>query len=494
MLTPQQIKQMDEISGLNTSSPQGRISELRSLKQTPQPKPDLLHKEGNTKGAEKILDFTGGKELSQGLGQAIAQPKNNKLTQEALTQSIDIQGKILKLIKEKKTLGQDTNNLESALKGLDDSISTQGEDTESILNPNELTSKEVVGDALQLATTAGGAKVAGAIAGRATQATGVVKGLVQGAKTGVLAGATLGGATGVSQGLQDNKTGEEIAKDGLKGATIGAVAGGVIGSLTGAVSGGVKASKLAKDNQFLKAVTPSTKDMSADEYSEMVRKGKISPKTSTNPDKYILSDEEIKTATKYKKILSNDPVKNTHNLIKEIEKKDKAVGNFLRKNNGIFNQGELKNSLTSRLQAVDDLTVTDAKLSKVKKETVDSFLKSLKKNDMESLWKARKEFDRKIESAFRGSPSVTKEIKKEFRNAIQEFISERTPKGKYSGYMKEMRQLFELADITDSKANNEKGINAIQLWIKRNPTKAKTIGWGAGTGLVGTVGASILKD
>jgi len=196
--------------------------------------------------AEKILDFTGGKELAQGLGQAIAQPKIAKQIEETQNQQFDIQSQLLTRIKDKKALGEDTSRLETALGMIGEDIQMTGQGAEKLLNQEGLTDKEVIGDALQLATTAGGSKVAGAITGKATQATGVVRGLVQGAKTGALTGTALGASTGVSQGLQDNLSGSEIVSEGVKGAVMGGVTGGVLGGVVGAISGGIKGVGLRK--------------------------------------------------------------------------------------------------------------------------------------------------------------------------------------------------------------------------------------------------------
>lgn len=443
--------------------------------------------------AEKVLDFTGGKELAQGIGQTLNLGSASKQLEETQKMQFDLQGQLLQKIKENKAAGQDTSRLEKALGYITEDINTTAQGAEKLLNPNELTGKQVVGDALQLATTAAGGKVAGSIAKGATGATGVIKGALQGAGVGAATGATLGGATGFSQGLQDDKSIADSLKEAGTGALLGGVTGGVLGAVTGGVSGKMRANKLAKETQHLDAVTPSTKDLSTKEYEELVMRGKIAPKTATTPDKYILSPEEIATADKYKNLLGKDPVKNTQNLVKEIANKDTEVGKFLKSKNGIFNTGELKNSLANKLTDIDDLTVDEARLAKLKESTIDNFVKSLKKNDMETLWKARKEFDRKIESAFRGSPTLQKEIKKAFRNGIQDFISERTDDVTYKGYMKEMSNLFDLADVTNTKAAKEKGINAAQAWIKKNPGKANTIKWLGGTGVVGTIGYNLLQ-
>lgn len=196
--------------------------------------------------AEKVADFTGGKELAQGLGQALAQRGSQKVLNQTLTDALKQQNELLVQRQKAKELGEDTSTIDRALASNKQNLDQIGQGAEALLNPAGLTEKQVIGDALQLATTAGGAKVAGAVAGRATQATGIGAGLIQGAKTGTQAGAAVGGLTGISQGLQEDKTAGEIAQEGLTGAVLGGVTGGILGGLTGALSGGLKGRALRR--------------------------------------------------------------------------------------------------------------------------------------------------------------------------------------------------------------------------------------------------------
>lgn len=228
---------------------------IQVTQKVPEQEKSVLQKIGGV--AEKVADFTGGKELAQGLGQALAAsdvnvpflPKGNteKMLEETLTGQIDMQSKMINLIKEQKALGKDTSRLEGALADLTEEIQTTGEGAEKLLNPNELTGKQVVGDVLQLGTTLLGGSAASKIAGKATGATGVGAGLLQGAKTGALTGTALGTSTGVSQGLQDDLSAKDIAISGVKGGVLGGVTGGVLGSVTGAISSGLKGRALRKD-------------------------------------------------------------------------------------------------------------------------------------------------------------------------------------------------------------------------------------------------------
>jgi len=443
---------------------------------------------------EKIAGFTGGEKIAQGLGQTFANPEITKQQEVVQTQQMDIQGNLIKAIKAKRATGEDATKLEKALADLSMQISDTGEQTGELLNQKGLTTKQVLGDALQLGTTIVGAGTLPSAGAKVVGAKTFTQGAIQGVKTGAISGGAFGTATGVSQGLQKDKDLGGIVKEGITTGIGGAVTGGILGGVIGGVSGGIRGAKIKKSEAYLDAVTPNTKDLTPTEYEKLLNQGKITPKTSTSPAKYVLSDGEKEIAKKYKSILTNDPVKNTERIADEISKKDTEVGQFLKKNNGIFNKGELKNSLTLKLENIDDLTVDEKRLAKLKKATIDNFMKGLEKNDMETLWKSRKEFDRTIEKAFSGSPTLQNTIKKEFRNGIQDFIAERTPDNTYKGFMKDMSELFNLKDVVNTKAVKEKGLNALQVWIKRNPTKAKVIGWTAGTGVVGTVGVSIINN
>lgn len=248
---------------------------------------------------------------------------------------------------------------------------------------------------------------------------------------------------------------------------------------------GVQAYKTAQDakagERAIQNITPKTKDLTPTEYEDLLGKQKISPKTSTSPAQYVLSDTEKANALKYKDLLqSNDPVKNSINVINRISNIDSKVGDFLRQNNNIYNTGELKNFIADKLKSVSDIMIPEERVDKLKTELIDGFTKSLPKNNMEELWKARKSFDQSIKKVFEGSPTLQNTVKREFRNAVQDFIAERTPDGAYKTAMGNMRELFNLKDTLATKASKEKSLTGIKLWLKNNPIKTKIIGGYAG--------------
>ncbi|MCR4279320.1 MAG: hypothetical protein NUV78_01125, partial [Candidatus Zambryskibacteria bacterium] len=286
------------------------------------------------------------------------------------------------------------------------------------------------------------------------------------------------------------KTGMEAGETALKtGKEVLGETGEALMSKVDDIKAMRNASQLAKQEaDALEYVTPKTTELTPTEYEKALRYGRITPKTATESAKYVLSDGEIEIAKKYATLMQKDPVQTSINILDKVGDLDTEVGTFLKNNNGIYNSGELKNHLAKSLEGVDDITIPAERVAKAKEIIIDNFVASLKKNDMHSLWEARKEFDRSIESAFKGSPTLQKEMKVEFRNAVQDFISNGTPDEIYKGYMKDMRNLMRLQDTVGTKAAKERAYDQIRLWIKENPKKAKAIGLTITAAGLGTVG------
>lgn len=212
---------------------------------------------------EKVLDFTGGKEIAQGFGQALANNEIEKQTQETQKQQFDIQGELLEQIKQFKTEGKDTSRLEQAAGLLAQDISGTAQNAEGLMNQKGLNTKQILGDALQLGTTIAGVgsyskagligdkvlttglqKSAPEIVTGLTKGKTILGGLAQGAKTGAITGATQGFAQGTAQGLQEDKSLSDSLKQGVGTGVAGGIFGGVVGGIIGGISGGVQGSKL----------------------------------------------------------------------------------------------------------------------------------------------------------------------------------------------------------------------------------------------------------
>lgn len=424
---------------------------------------------------EKVAGVTGGKILAQGLSQAIANKEISKGIEETQNQQIEIQGKLLNQIKENKAIGKDTSRLENALKLITEDATQTGEGAEKLLNQNDLTAKQVVGDTLQLGTTVLGAGQLPGVAKKALAEAGVIAGAKQGAIQGAKTGAIYGASSGASKALKEDKSIADVAKSTAGGALAGGTTGGILGGVIGGVSGGIKVAKIAKQEKVIDYIKPDASQISGKQYESLLKQGRITPKTATKRAEYVLSDIERETAQKYSNLIKKDPVKTTTNMMDEISRQDADVGQYLRSNNGIFNKGELKNYLKNSIKDISDIAVDDKTLTKNKTKFVENFVKSLDKNDLENLWQTRKNFDREIEKAF-GSSTLSNKLKVELRNAVQDFISDRTDNVTYKAAMKEMSGLFKLRDLALTKATKERAKSALGLWIKNNPVAAKVIG------------------
>lgn len=189
--------------------------------------------------SEKIADFTGGKEIAQGLGQAIANKEISKSIDETQKSQFDIQGKLIEKIKEKKAIGEDTSRLENALDIITEDIQKTGSGAEKLLNQNELTPRKVVGDALQLGTTVATVGSLPKVVGGAKsvfKAKTISQGVLEGIEGGGKVGGAFGAASGLSSGLQEDKSGEDLFRSTAKGAILGGVTGGALGGTLGGVS------------------------------------------------------------------------------------------------------------------------------------------------------------------------------------------------------------------------------------------------------------------
>lgn len=235
------------------------------------------------------------------------------------------------------------------------------------------------------------------------------------------------------------------------------------------------------------AITPTARELTPTEYKELLSRGRVSPKTATEPAKYILSDSEKALGQKYQNLLQHgDPVKNGDAILKEIVSKDSAVEQYLKtKTTEIWSKPRFKKYLSEKLGTIRDITIPDERLNTAKNDLINTFVDKLPKNaTLEDLWRARKQFDAAVDQrlkAFDGAPSLKKDLARQLRNGIQDFIAESTGEKVYSGYMKDMSELYDLGDVVWTKGMKEKGLNSIKAWMVANPAKAKTARWVLGT-------------
>jgi len=485
--------------GVNVVGPDGKAFVSTATKQT-QPKPTQVKETKKKSFRDKLKSFGLGVIKSEkGFGESIAGAIQTQAGQPAISsrginplpiiaqaggitasqqalneaeqrkqETID---NLITRIQEKRSRNEDTTRLMGALQTLSGSESI---DETSFNLIKDKTAKQVVGEGIGVAADIIGAGTIGTKgAGLVSQPTSFLRGAAQGAKTGATVGAGFGAVQGGARAAQDE---EGVIGGAITGGLVGAAAGGVLGAATGGVSGAIRGRGQASADQTLKNITPTTSDITPTQYANFVKEGRIIPKTKTSPAQLVLTAQEKAVVNKFPDLITKDPVATAINITNRLSSLDDEVGVFLRANDGIFNNGELRNSITKNLADISDVAIDEKRIATLKTKLIDNFIKSIKTNKMSDLWQARKSFDSQIKSAFSGSPTLQKEVKRELRNAVQDFLSERTSSGTYTGFMQDMSGLFKLRDIAIIKGGKEKVASGIGLWIKNNPLKAKALG------------------
>lgn len=253
-LTPEQIKKMDEIAGVERPTPTtksgsvgfseaDRIRQKYGVTETPQE-----DKGGFRKFLEGVGDFTGISGFGKSLAVGADAGKRTKQVEKQLNEAMGIQTNLLAKIKEKRASGEDTTRLMDALEQLSESIQKMGGSATDFATQG-LKDEEVIGSALKFASTVIGAgTLPGAgfkTLGAQTFKEGLKTGAIQGAKTGAL----FGGLSGAGQEIEDSNIDSILGEGGyadkffrgaVKGGATGALTGAVIGGLVGGVTGGLR--------------------------------------------------------------------------------------------------------------------------------------------------------------------------------------------------------------------------------------------------------------
>lgn len=326
-----------------------------------------------------------------------------------------------------------------------------------------------------------GKTTAPTVAAQLAKGVGFKQGAIQGAKTG----AAVGTAYGVTEGMKEDKGVGGVIISGVQGG----ITGGFVGGAVGGISGKIQAKTLGAEEQerSLRNLVPQPKELSTKQYEELLRQGKITPKSFLGTAKVIPDKDEIRMATQYSDLLkSNDPVKNTNGVIDELAANNKKVEAYFDKQleKGVdltFDQNALKGQIKDRLAPITDIYVpSEKRLNALKNQIVNSLFDELPENPtLKDLWLARQKFDRVIDTkvnAFGGKDTIKKEISREARNAVQEFIINDTGDGFYKEKMATMTDLFRILEKLDIKNNAEKGKSGLEVWMRKNPAKAKALG------------------
>jgi hypothetical protein len=499
-LTQKQIQEMDKIAGVQTptnsnsqlNAGKKRAAELRdrakmSRKET--------RKENRSIG-EKILDFTGGKEVAQGLGQAGAMKGNTKLLEETQKSQIDIQGNILKAIKEKKAKGEDVSRLENALAIINEDIYSTGASAERTLNPNELTGKQVVGDALQLATTASAGKIVGTANKIPIKGVGVGMGALKGATTGAVSGVATGALTGASQGLQENKDTKGILKDAGTGALIGGAGGAILGSVVGGISGGIKASKIKKEGFAERLASPKATPAVKE---QALKEGRVTDPGILSKSKIIASKRDKDIAEVIKPYVSSSKTitQNINSVDTGIKEINEGVKKYVKDNKVPFNGNQLRTQLNKGKNELKVIFASDSNAKKTYDAVVAEFMKHVKSKDTSGLLEARQKFDqipaiKKLLDSQGLGENVKKEIALTARKKANEYIAKLLPTGnEYRVKLLQESKMIEALGNISEKNINMIDKNKLQLLVNEYPILKWIVGGAVGAAGVGVGGAII---
>lgn len=440
----------------------------------PEPKKSL-----GVRVAEGIGNFTGGTKIAQGLGQAMAAGGTNEALDQADAESMRIQGDLIKHIKDKKAAGGDTTKLEEALKHLTHDLQNSGNNREKVLNPNNLTNKEVIGDAIQLGTTAAGAKVGSAIASKIPGAgVGVLKGAAVGAAKGAASAGTVGVAEGVAQGFKANKSAGGIIKSGLAGGAIGAATGGIIGGVAGGIAGAKKAKALGdvSNSKELKALQSTEKTMTKLQKEAAVDEGRYEA-TKLGGKKILPSDTETRAAAILKGKLKSNPVENVSVIKKEIATRGREAEKFLEDNVQKISADE-QSTIFSTFRDKAEKSMTETEL-KAYDEQMKLFLKQIPGRggyDTSTFYKGLKDYESNVASKLArgkealldptGIASAKINAASDIRKVVRDMIAGKHPE--FSEKMFDLASLYDVKDTVLTKAVKLSG-NVITRFAKKHP-------------------------
>ena len=511
------LKQMASSGALNVEAKKYGIDLTPFQPQTvEQPKPQETV-------TEKVAGFTGGKTISQGIGQAIANPEIAKQQEQILNDTVKQQGELLKKKKEIQALGGDTTAIDKGLEYNKQNLEQISSGMEGLLNQKNITEKQVIGDALQLGTTIAGAgsyskagltgkkalttglqkelpSALGKVAEATTFGQGVEQGAIQGAKVGV----GFGASSGVSGALKENKSASEIAQAGLGGAIEGGARGAVLGGVVGGISGGLKGRAIKKANQE----TNFAQDLVSPKATEQVkqqalREGRVTEQGLLNASKITPSKRDLELADAVKGVVSSkkSTIENLDAISKKVKEINTGVKAYVAENKVPFNTNQLKTQLNKGKSELNIIFASDKNAEKTYDAVVKEFLKHVDSKDTAGLLDARQEFDKipaikKLLDSQGLGENVKKEIVMTARTKANEYIASLLPKGnKYrETLLKESKMIEAIGNIID-KNTGEIGTNKLQIFEKKYPIIAGALG-GVGATLLGLkaigVGKSII--
>jgi len=383
-------------------------------------------------------------------------------------------------------------------------IADTGASAENLLNPNQITGKQIAGDALQLATTVGSAGTYGStskvpnIASNLTKTTGAIKGAGVGLLKGVGEGAVVGGAYGTASGLKEDMSAGDIAQKGVKSAIIGGALGGAIGAVTGGVSGYKNAKQLIPEQEkaFVQdLVSPkATEAVKQQALAEgRVTEASLLKKSSILPGK---RDKQLAEVVK-DYVSSNKPItENIDSVSSGIKQINEGVKEYVKTNKVPFNTNQLKTQLNKGKNDLNLIFASDSQAEKTYNAVVEEFLKGVNSKDTMGLLERRQGFDKipaikKLLDSQGLGENTKKEVVLTVRDMANKYISKLLPEGnQYRNQLLTESKLIEALGNMAEKNTQMIGQNKLQMLTKQYPVLKWLIG-GAATGLVGAAGVGV---
>lgn len=430
---------------------------------------------------EKILSFTGGNKLALATGQALAQEETSNTLNRIQSAEGEMQQRLIDAIRKNREIGKDTSKLEAAFKTLTGSIADTGAGAEELLNPNKLTGKQVMGDAIQLAATVATVGGLPGAAKNAVKAPTFIKGAIAGAKTGVKVGAGFGAATGLSQGLKNDKDTGDLIKDTLVGTGAGALTGGLVGVAAGGAAGVLR-------GRALKAQKPSfVLDLVAPKATEKVKiqalkEGRVTEQGLLKASKILPSKRDKQLAEAVKDVVSakKSAAQNLNAIESKVDDINTGVKAYVKVNKTPFNTNQLRTQLNKGKDDLNLIFASDTQAEKTYDAVVREFMKRMKNKDTSGLFQVRQEFDnvpaiKKLLDSQGLGENTKKEVVLTVRDMANRYIASLLPEGNQfrDTLLRESKMIEAMTNIAE-KNSNAIGMNKLQTLTKKYPV----IKWG----------------
>lgn len=478
---------------------------------------------------EKILSFTGGNFLGRGLGLGLAQGGTKQVTDQIQADEGDMQQRLIQAIKKNQSEGKDTSRLVNALKQLTGGIENTG-NTANDLYTEGITSKQVIGDAIQLAgTTATGYKggtgrgqllvkgkasakaadLLGKVGVGATVAekavaptTGILKGALAGAKTGAITGGAFGATTGLSQGLKNNQSVVDSLKQAGLGAVGGALTGGAIGGVLGGAGGALASRQVSKANASQTFVEDLVMPKATDKVKiQALQEGRVTEQGLLSASRILPSKRDIKVAEAVADVVNPklSPAQNLNAISQKVEDINSGVKAYVKVNKTPFNTNQLRTQLNKGKDELNLIFASDAQAEKTYDAVVKEFMKRMTNKDTSGLLDVRQEFDKipsikKLLDSQGLGENTKKEVVLTVRNQANRYIASLLPKGNAyrETLLRESRMIEAMTNIAE-KNSNTIGLNQLQALDKKYPILRYIVGSAVGAGGVG-VGSTIIQS